>query len=193
MSKTEISRRKLLIGVAGVGAASAVGGAGSYAYLSDQGEAIIEFQSGSIVLKISPETITFDQDDGDEMVESIEVQNIGTLSASQLSLDGVPLSGSNELKVASEVTTLEYRGTDILSNVQSVVPDANGNGIIDLHDLHNHFSSNPYALESQVGGDGLSPGGSETATLTIGVTMDYSQITQNSQTLSASVSLLAQQ
>lgn len=191
--RQKLSRRKLLLGLATVGVAGAGVGGGTVAYITDDESKTLTFESGSIVLVISPPAMDFDQDDGDEMKETSSLSNSGTLLAKEIQMSGLVLDGSKELQRASELTTFEYRGQGILGKIENRLSDVNNNGIYDLRDLKARVESNPIDLEALVSGDGLDPDGQETAELTIGVTMDYSQITSNSQTLSAELVLSAVQ
>jgi len=207
-----VTRRKLLGSMAIVGAASAGAGAGTYAYITDNEDASFSFQSGSIILKISPEIIDFTeekldeensednkQDDGSEMRTTITVTNAGTLPVGRLLLDGMSLvteqSGADDLKKGAEVTTLDvvYPNGDaesILSSIDDATPDANGNNIFDLADLEDKANANT-KLEMLRSGDTLKPLNANSFELTIGVTYDYSQVTTNGGSLTASLEFSA--
>lgn len=209
-NNSNVTRRKLLGGMAIVGAASAGAGAGTYAYITDNETASFSFQSGSIILKISPKIVDFTeeaptennsednpQDDGDEMVTTITIENAGTLKARQLQLVGLTLEGPDDLKKAAEITTVEYEypdgsTQDALSNWEGATDDFNSNGIIDLDDTKQKFDGN-YPTNLLGAGNDLPPGLNGQFKLTLGVTYDYSKITTNGESLTASFEFSASQ
>jgi len=151
------------------------------------------FESGSIALDVSPQTLDFGQDRRTVSTATVDISNSGTLQARQLVLSGIELGGSEELQAGAEITTLTYRGTDILGAVEPAAGDTNGNGIFDLDDLSQFVADSGVPLEANVGGNGLAPDGDETASFTVGISFDYSQITENGQTLLARVNFEARQ
>jgi|GEM_PF-4550938 len=195
-----MSRRKLLGGMVAVGAASAGAGAGTYAYISDSGEAAFSFQAGSIVLKVSPETVGFtsagdtagDQDDGGvgdpdddgEMTEEIELSNKGTLNANELELSSLGLEGPTDLRDGATVTTFEFDAPDgttfDLSTGQS------------LAELRSSVDNSPLSLVNEAREPVLEPMG-DAGTLRIGVTYDYEVVTTNGGTLQADFGFTASQ
>jgi len=187
-----MSRRKLLGGMVAVGAASAGAGAGTYAYISDSGEAAFSFQAGSIVLKISPETVQFtsaessshDQDDGDEMIESVELSNHGTLNANVLQLSDLALSGPQDLREGAVVTTLEFTAPN-----GDVFELGAGQS---LAELRSSVGDSPIALDGGELEPVLEPMGAA-GTLEIGITYDYEVVTTNGGTLQVDFGFTASQ
>lgn len=203
-----VTRRKLLGSVAIVGAASAGAGAGTYAYISDNEDASFSFQSGSILLRISPEIVDFtenepdgedstdnQQDDGDEMETTIAIENAGTLTAGALEIVGLTLEGDDDLKSGAELTSVEYEYPDgsthdALSDWEGATDDYNENGITDLADTKQKLDGKgPTSLL----GDGTDLSPDDQFKLTLGVTYDYSQITTNGGILTASFEFSASQ
>ena len=187
-----MSRRKLLGGMVAVGAASAGAGAGTYAYISDSGEAAFSFQAGSIVLKISPETVGFtsgggtagDQDDGDEMVEEVELSNKGTLDVNVLQLSDIGLSGPQDLREGAKVSTFEFIAPD-----GSVYELQTGQS---LAELQSSVNDSPIPLDDGQMEPVLEPTG-DAGTLTIGITYDYEVVTTNGGTLGVEFGFTASQ
>ena len=187
-----MSRRKLLGGMALVGAASASAGAGTYAYISDSGEAAFSFQAGSIVLKISPETVGFtsgdetsgEQDDGDEMVEEVELSNRGTLDANEIELSRLGLSGPQDLREGAIVTTFEFDAPD---GPKFDLPTGQS-----LAELQSSIDNSPIALDTGEMEPVLEPMG-DAGTLTIGITYDYEAITTNGGSLEVDFGFTASQ
>jgi predicted ribosomally synthesized peptide with SipW-like signal peptide len=54
----KLSRRQLVASI-GIASASALGGAGTHAALSDREEATASFRAGRVILKVTPETQEF--------------------------------------------------------------------------------------------------------------------------------------
>lgn len=206
-----ISRRKFLGAVAATGVATGVGGAGTYAYITDNSTAEISFQAGSIVLKISPKTIDFtsdtvdsgednEQDDGDEMKTTVTVTNAGTLPVGQLQLDGMSLTGPEDLKKAAEITTVEvnYGGStsDETSTWDGIIAgagwDEDGDGKSDLIDLNAKLNGGE-VISLLSSGQTLNPLEDNSLELTLGITYDYSQVTTNGGTLEADFEWTAEQ
>lgn len=191
-NKTAMSRRKLLGGMVAIGAASAGAGAGTYAYISDNGEAAFSFQAGSIILKISPEMVNFTsssetagkQDDGDEMIEEIELSNHGTLNANVLQLSSLGLSGEDDLRDGATVTTFEFVAPD---NTTFALPTDQS-----LAELQSAISDAPLALDNGQQSPVLEPMG-DAGTLRIGITYDYATVTTNGGVLEADFGFTASQ
>lgn len=218
-----ISRRKALAAIAATGAAASIGGAGTYSYITDNETAEISFQAGSIVLKISPKTIDFtseslaagtptaednEQDDGSEMKTTITVTNAGTLPVGRLRLDGLNLGGTADLRAGAEITTMDvvYPNGDtesILSSTRSAVDsdlsdgtagnNPDGTDIFDLQDLATSVNTGGGGIALLRAGDTLARMEGNDFQLTIGVTFDYSQVTNNGGTLSADPTFWASQ
>jgi predicted ribosomally synthesized peptide with SipW-like signal peptide len=187
-----MSRRKLLGGMALVGAASASAGAGTYAYISDSGEAAFSFQAGSIVLKINPETVGFtsasetsgQQDDGDEMTEEVELSNHGTLDANVLELSSLGLTGPQDLRKGAIVKTFEFDAPD-----GSTFDLPTGQS---LAELQTSIEKSPIALDNGEMEPVLEPMG-EAGTLTIGIEYDYEVVTTNGGMLEVDFGFTASQ
>ncbi|MFC6873738.1 TasA family protein [Halobellus marinus] len=187
-----MTRRKLLGGMALVGAASASAGAGTYAYISDSGEAKFSFQAGSIVLKISPETVGFtsdagtsgNQDDGDEMTKEIQLSNRGTLDADVLELSSLGLSGPQDLREGAMVTTFEF---DAPKGSKFDLPTGQS-----LAQLQSSIENSPIALDNGEMEPVLEPMG-DAGTLTIGITYDYEVVTTNGGMLEVDFGFTASQ
>ncbi|WP_197431339.1 TasA family protein [Halorubrum sp. CBA1125] len=187
-----MSRRKLLGGVALVGAASAGAGAGTYAYISDDGEAAFSFQAGSIILKINPETVGFtsssdtsgDQDDGDEMIEEIALSNHGTLDANVLQLSNLGLSGPQDLRAGATVTTFEFTAPD--ETTFDLPTDQS------LAELESSVNNSPLSLDNGEMEPVLEPMG-DVGTLRIGITYDYEVVTTNGGMLEVDFGFTASQ
>jgi hypothetical protein len=182
MSNDEpITRRKLLASAAIIGAGSAVGGAGSYAALSDSGTAELVLQGGSILLKIDPAEASFGPPDSysaneGEPVEheaTWTVSNTGTLNASSLFLTGIEYTVSNSGKATrkqilrgAKITTFEYAGSSVEG-----VPDS-------LFALGERLSSG-LELSSTDEAAELPAFEDETRELTVGIEFDYSNVDGN--------------
>lgn len=187
-----MSRRKLLGGMVALGAASAGAGAGTYAYISDSGEAAFSFQAGSIVLKVSPETVGFtsggdtagDQDDGDEMIEEVELSNKGTLDVNELTLSSLGLSGPADLRDGATVTTFEFDAPD---GTTFALPTGQS-----LADLQSSVNGAPLPLDDGDMEPVLEPMG-DAGTLTIGIEYDYEVVTTNGGTLQVDFGFTASQ
>lgn len=190
--KITLSRRALLASIGATGAA-AMGGAGTFATYSDSSDTTLEFESGSIRLRVEPKQLQFQQGSGSELTATVQLTNYGTLTAGQLALSDVELDGSEEVQAGAAVTTFTYRGNDVLDTLETIVGDPNENGLVDLSDLSEFLANDVLELEGLVDGDGLSPNANETVSVTIGVTLDYAQITENSQELSVTVDFAARQ
>lgn len=191
-NQNAMSRRKLLGGVVAVGAASAGAGAGTYAYISDNGEATFSFQAGSIILKINPETVAFTsssdtaggQDDGNEMIEEIELSNHGTLDANVLQLSSLGLSGKDDLRDGATVTTFEFIAPD---DTTFELPTNQS-----LAELQSTISDEPLSLDNGQQSPVLEPMG-DAGTLRIGITYDYETVTTNGGVLEADFGFTASQ
>jgi len=187
-----MSRRKLLGGMALVGAASASAGAGTYAYISDNGEAAFSFQAGSIVLKISPETVGFtsgsetsgEQDDGDAMTQAVELSNHGTLDANVVELSSLGLSGPKDLREGAIVTTFEF---DAPKGPTFDLPTGQS-----LAELQSSIENSPIALDDGEMEPVLEAMG-DAGTLTIGITYDYEVVTTNGGMLEVDFGFTASQ
>jgi predicted ribosomally synthesized peptide with SipW-like signal peptide len=186
-NNSNVTRRKLLGSMALVGVASAGAGAGTYAYISDNEEASFSFQAGSILLKTEPETVNFTedaeaQDEGSEMKETITISNLGTLNANTLSVSNIVLDGAEDLKAGADVTTLTFTSPDGSEADLTTDPPQT------LATL-----SNDLPLELIGDADSpLAPQG-DPATLEVGITYDYSEVTTNGGMLSAGFEFTASQ
>lgn len=213
MSDNNISRRKALAAIAGTGTAAALGGAGTFAYITDSNTAKVSFQAGSIVLQISPKTIDFTsetlaegedngQDDGDEMMTTVTIQNTGTLPAKKLWISGVSLGGPEDLKANAEITTLNilYPGASPVDALDSSsapyygdATDAdNSNGFLDLDDLRTRIA-NTAPLPVLKDGQQLQPLQGNQLQIELGVTYNYENITSNGGTLGVDFTFQASQ
>jgi len=176
-----ITRRKLLASAAIIGAGSAVGGAGSYAALSDSGTAEVVLQGGSILLKIDPAEASFGPPESYSANEgkpveheaSWTISNTGTLNASSLFLTGIEYTVSNSGEATSEqilrsakITTFEYAGSSVKG-----VPD-------NLFALGEQLNSS-MELSSTDEAAELPAFENEKRELTIGIEFDYSKVDGN--------------
>ena len=175
--RKRISRRKLLASAAIIGAGSAVGGAGTYAALSDSGTAELVLQGGSVVLKINPAEASFGPPDSysaneGEPVEheaTWTVSNTGTLNASSLFLTGIEYTVSHsgqatrkQILRGAKITSFEYAGSSV------EVPD-------NLFALGQRLSS-ALELSSTDESAELPAFADETRELTVGIEFDYANI-----------------
>lgn len=190
-NNSSVTRRKLLGSMAIVGAASAGAGAGTYAYITDNETASFSFQAGSILLKTDPSTVNFTaeegaQDDGSEMSDTIHISNLGTLDVGTLELSSVSLSdeAESDLRQGARVTTLTFTQPD--GEKYDLTTDPNQS----LAELASEANSSGITL----GEDDpiLTPGGGS-ASLEIGITYDYSEVTSNGGTLDANFEFSATQ
>jgi len=176
-----ITRRRLLASAAIIGAGSAVGGAGSYAALSDSGTAELVLQGGSIVLKINPAEASFGPPNSYSASEGEPVEheatwtvsNTGTLNASSLFLTGIEYTVSNsgeatgkQILRGAKITTFEYAGSSVEG-----VPD-------NLLTLGNQLSSG-LELSSTDEAAELPAFENEKRELTVGIEFDYSKMDGN--------------
>lgn len=182
MSNNEqFSRRKLLASAAILGAGSAMGGAGTYAALSDSGTAELVLQGGSIVLKIDPAEASFGPPDSysankGEPVEheaTWTISNTGTLNASSLFLTGIEYTVSNpgeatreQILRGAQIKTFEYAGSSV-----EVIPD-------NLFALGKRLNSS-VELSSTDEAAELPAFENEKRELTIGIKFDYSKVSGN--------------
>lgn len=176
-----ITRRKLLASAAIVGTGSAIGGAGSYAALSDSGTAELVLQSGSILLKIDPAEASFGPPDSYSATQGEPVEheatwtisNTGTLNASDLFLTGIEYTVSNTGKAtreqilrAAKITTFEYAGRAV-------------DGTSNLFALKERLGSGSVELDSTDEAAELPAFENETRELTVGIEFDYSNVDGN--------------
>lgn len=154
----ELTRRKLLGGVATVGAAGATAGVGTMAAWQETVESEDNYvEAGTLDLKISDndesygdsvtETFTLDNaKPGDDVSNNFSLKNVGSIEADHVELGfsyeeivGDETGGSTMPDSADgmakqiEVSDLTYNGENLLEDRDFV--DANGNGRIDLDDL----------------------------------------------------------
>jgi len=159
-SRYELTRRKLLGGVAATGAVSAGVGGGTMALFSDT-----EQSTGNSISAGTLDLIVADSDEGfgdgvsetwtlsnakpgDTVLADLTLQNAGSLEADHVELgfevtetEATGPSGSDESDTAPgsaagmaeqfEVMVMTYDGTNLLT----ALSDANGNTIVDLADL----------------------------------------------------------
>jgi predicted ribosomally synthesized peptide with SipW-like signal peptide len=178
----QISRRKVLASAAILGAGSAVGGAGTYAALSDSGTAELVLEGGSIVLKISPAEAAFGPPDSYSANEGEPVEheatwtisNTGTLNASSLFLTGIEYTVSNSGQATREqilrgakITTFEYADGSVEGAPEH------------LWALGKRLDPASMELSSADEGPELPAFADETRELTIGIEFDYSNIDGN--------------
>lgn len=142
-----LTRRRTLLGLATIGAASVTAGAGTMAVLSDSGTA------GNNALTGGTLDLAFDGSStvgigaeltpGQSVEGSVTLTNPASLTGSlDVDVDYVDNDGDSAVTaddVASdlEVTTLTYGGVDQLGQIS----DVNGNGITDLEDLSKNDQS----------------------------------------------------
>jgi predicted ribosomally synthesized peptide with SipW-like signal peptide len=140
--KVELTRRKVLGGLATIGAAGAATGAGTMAYFDDtetsSGNTV---QAGTLDLTTA-EGSSLDLNDielapGQSVSASVDLQNDGTVSANHVEVDTSYSEGDSDGNVDAqsfaeqlEVSTLEYSGSDI-----TTYTDTDGNGTLTLHEL----------------------------------------------------------
>lgn len=160
ISRYELTRRKLLGGVAATGAAAVGAGAGTMALFSDT-----EQSTGNSISAGTLDLVVADSDEGfgdgvsatwtlsnakpgDSVLADLTLQNAGSLSADHVELgfdvtetEAAGPTGTDESDTSPgtaagmaeqfEVTVMAYDGTNVLGGLS----DANGNGIVDLADL----------------------------------------------------------
>lgn len=190
-----MKRRRAILGVIALIGVAAASGAGTFAYLSDEGSTDLSFVTGSLEVENDPQTLDFGDVAEDTVTADMEITNSGSLPARQVVWSDVTIDGSVQVAKAMEVTTISYRGENITSDVQSQISGSgNGNGILDLHDVATYLNGNEIDVESLVGGDGLDPESNEAATLSISARVDYSQgISEDSMGMQATVEVLGRQ
>ena len=182
----ELTRRRVLGGVAAVGAAGTGAGVGTWAYFQDTERSTGNtIDAGTLDLKVSDSDEGFgdgvsgtwtisNAEPGDSVLADATLQNAGSLEADHVEFsvsvyetesDGPNGNDEGDTSPNSadgmaeqfEVTNMTYDGSDVLNDLS----DANGNGIVDIDDL---ASGNDAAL------DDLTPppsanGGTESLTL----------------------------
>lgn len=187
--------RKALLAIIVIGVA-ATASAGTLALLTDTGTSEFSLMTGSLDVEATPATLNFGDIAEGSMTADVQVTNTGSLPARQVEWTELTISGADGTDVAQALvlSKIEYRGSDITSDVESAAGDQNGNGIFDLHDVNQHLQSNEFALENMTGGDGLDPNGGETATLSVTGEIDYTQnITEDNMEMTAGVVIEGEQ
>lgn len=145
-SKSRLTRRRLLAGVATVGVASAGAGAGTMARFSNaEGSNRNTIEAGVLELTFgTPSTLdlTKDLSPGDSVSSSVELVNVsslvGSLDVDASYTDSNGSATADDVARELELTSLSYGGTSLLGQV----PDANTNGIVDLMDLATNNQTN---------------------------------------------------
>lgn len=152
MTEKGMSRRKLLATIGATGAAAGVGGAGTFAYLSDEKKVESTLETGKLFISVDPETMEFnDLNEGEESETKVTICNTGTLPVRNVILKNITLGGTIDVAKALEVTSVTYAGVDIK---QKFLPsDQNGNGIVDLYDVVKGLRD--FSLTNAAGEDGL--------------------------------------
>lgn len=193
MRTNRMSKRKLLALILAVGILSASGGAGTYAYLSDSGTTEVSFLTGSLDVVTTPNTLDFEEDNGDNMTAKVNITNEGSLDAGKVEWSQVSVSGSNDVARAMEIKTVSYRSSGITSSLNETIGDKNNNGIFDLDDIRVYLDNSTINLEDETGGGVLSSG--ETVWLFIEVEIDYSQpgITEDNMKMTAVIEITGTQ
>lgn len=192
MSEYSITRRRLLGGLATVGAAGAVGGAGTYAWISDENSVSTSFTAGDVGLSVDPSSIEFAQDDDSVMSETITLRNTGTLDAKSTTIVDLQLDGASDLQAGARIQTLGVEGDD--GTVTDVLPSdvadyANENSWADLADLAAYLGDgNVVDL-----GASLPAGGAGSVTVKLEVDFEYEVIETNGGSLSADFGYVASQ
>lgn len=185
-SRVELTRRRLLGGIAVTGVATASAGAGTWAYFEDtESSAGNTIDAGTLDLTVSDDDEGFGDGvsgtwtvsnavPGDSVMADLTLRNEGSVSADHVEIDFAVdeteadgPTGTNEADTAPssadgmveqfEVTLFTYNGTNVLGNLS----DTNGNGIVDIGDL---VSGNDAALDglTSLPADG---GGTEAMTM----------------------------
>jgi hypothetical protein len=193
--KAKLTRRKLLAGIATAGVAGVGAGAGTYSYLSDEANTPISFITGSLDVVATPESIDFEEDDGDSMTGTVTLSNKGTLPAKQVHWAGLGITGNANVAKAMKILKITYRGQDVTTVIRDRLSGSgNGNGIFDLHDIHLFLKKHTLRLEDLVDGDGLQSD-DETAELSVTVVVDYSQdsISRDNMKMTATVNVRGKQ
>ena len=192
MSEYSITRRRLLGGLATVGAAGAVGGAGTYAWISDENSVSTSFTAGDVDLSVDPTSIEFPQDDDSVMSETITLTNTGTLDAGSTTIADLQLEGASDLQAGARIETLGVEGdngdvTDVLP--PDVTDHANENSWADLADLAAYLGDgNVVDLDAS-----LPAGGANSVTVKLEVDFEYEVIETNGGSLSAEFGYVASQ
>lgn len=192
MSEYSITRRRLLGGLATVGAAGAVGGAGTYAWISDENSVSTSFTAGDVDLSVDPTSIEFPQDDDSVMSETITLTNTGTLDAGSTTIADLQLEGASDLQAGARIETLGVEGDD--GDVTDVLPSdvtdhANENSWADLADLAAYLDDgNVVDLDAS-----LPAGGANSVTVKLEVDFEYEVIETNGGSLSAQFGYVASQ
>ncbi len=140
-----IINSRILLSAASIAAAGALVIGATFAYFSDSGTSNDNvFATGTLILKLSDANET-EQDNviasfggtnlkpGDSVTGQLNLKNTGTISANHAEVAVVNTNSdtTNPLDKVLEITTLNYDGLSVLSQVT----DANTNGWIDLDDL----------------------------------------------------------
>lgn len=174
--KIELRRRELLGGVATIGVAAVGAGATTYAFLSDQSQADVTINVGSLTLS-DPAPIEWSEDPStegeDTFSDSLTIENTGNLPARQVLLESITVNDQGLAK-ALEVLDVRYGQDSVSSILSDIEANNNGNGIYDLDDLRQSLATSSIALEDLAGTGTLYEGA--TATLEIDARYDYSKI-----------------
>lgn len=195
-----ISRRKALGGIALTGVAAAGGGAGTYAYLTDEDSVDSFFEVGSLILETTPSdgSLEFNSlQEGEQNTATIDVCNTGSLPIRNVVLEGIEIRGDTKVAKAIKVREVTYGGGAIIGS--SKLDDYNNSGVSDLQDLdtwiQNENGRSLTGSTSQGTLNGTDDGGSECAELVIKTEMDYSALSDvpNNASIDAKVKLSGKQ
>lgn len=121
--KKQMSRRKALAAIGTVGVAAAGSGAGTYAYLSDEKSLGTRFETGSLLVSVSPSNGTLenlDLDEGEQSDSTIKICNEGTLPVRNVLVSGVnfrskAIDDPEVIAGALDVVSIQYDGVDVTS------------------------------------------------------------------------------
>lgn len=182
----KLTRRRLLGGLA-VAGASAAGGAGTMAYLTDSEATGVTVNVGNLSLDNTAQ-FEFSEDpstEGEDTFEqTITLENDGSLPVRQVVLSDVVFSQGGSLADALKILDLRYGRDSDPENTTSILPDVesdeNGNGIFDLDDLRIILNNGEILLEEIVA-DSETPEGEvlyhgEKSYLYIEAEWDYSKV-----------------
>lgn len=177
---SSISRRKVLAGLLTVGGGATLGGAGTYAALSDTEIAGIGFTAGSIQLDVTAPTDTFEpaedyeENQGQPVTHSVswEIFNAGTLNAGDLTLSALEIT----IQDSGKATRSEILNHTMVENI-TYEEENPGWGVNNLAEMNNNL---PLALVSTESDTPELPATDDvTRTLSMDVYFDYSGISGN--------------
>lgn len=160
----KLTRRKVLGGLALAGA-SAAGGAGTYAFLSDEESLSINLETGELDLILSEDTVAFEGDPGEILTATVDVSNGGTLAAGSICLTDMDLSGDTGIADDAVLFQASWAGESFLPAIES----GTGSSPTTLLELSNYLENNEICID-----DTVAPGDEES--LAIAVAIDYENV-----------------